>query len=263
MLQKTFTGRTVEEAVQLGLSEMNVTENQVKIDVLKPGKKGWFGFGQCDAEVNLTIIDPELKKLADLNTTAAPAEKFRSVVAIQREPFIKDTSELKKSTAAELLKEQKPADGRLNISDNAEKTADYVKAVISALDIKVTSACRIKGNDITIELFSDEAARIIGKHGQVLNALQVLAQTYFQNIQKSFVTVTIDIENYRAKRKETLETLALNMAGKAKATKRPVKFEPMPNYERKIMHQMLTRMKDIETYSEGREPNRYLVIKAK
>ncbi|TDM10425.1 protein jag [Macrococcus lamae] len=253
MLQKTFTGRTVEEAVQLGLSDMFVTENQVKIEVIKPGKKGLLGFGQSDAEVNLIIIDPELKKLKSLDE-------------LKQDTLLKEHSQPAQREEAsdfEQREEQFSTDARDTLAENAEKTADYIKDIIKAMNIDVTSECLINGNKITIELFSADAARIIGKRGQTLNALQVFAQTYFQHIQKSFIIVTLDIENYRFKRKETLQKLALNMSKKAKVTKQPVKFEPMPSYERKIMHQILAEMKDIETYSEGREPNRYLVIKAK
>ncbi len=247
MLQKTFTGRTVEEAVQLGLSDMIITENQVKIEVINQGKKGLFGFGQQNAEVNLIVIDPVLKKLTSLDE-----------LITAKEPFVEPEAEQLAADEVPVL-----SDARRRLPDNAEKTAAYVEAIIQSMGITVDSTCHIKGNEITIELFSQDAARIIGKRGQTLNALQVLAQTYFQHTQKSFVIVTLDIENYRAKRKETLQTLALNMAGKARATGSTVRFDPMPNYERKIMHQVLAGMKDIETHSEGREPNRYLVIKAR
>ena len=80
---------------------------------------------------------------------------------------------------------------------------------------------------------------------------------------KGYYTLILDIESYREKRKETLEKLAVNMAKKATQTKRPVKLEPMPNFERKIMHQAVSKIENIETYSEGREPHRYLVIKNK
>ena len=91
----------------------------------------------------------------------------------------------------------------------------------------------------------------------------MLAQNYFNSIYRSYGQVIIDVGDYRAKRKETLEILALNMADKVRRTEERVKLEPMPNFERKIMHNALSREPGIETYSEGKEPNRYLVITKK
>lgn len=230
MLEQSFVDVTVEAAIQQGLNSLNVTEDQVKIEVIQLGKKGLFGFGQRDAEVKLTVIDPLLKKQVD----EEPSEE------IIESPSVKD-----------------------RLPHSAAETAQYIERIIHEMGLEAETDVSVNGSEVLITIESAFAARIIGKRGQTLNALQTLAQVYIQNVQRSFVTVTLDIEGYREKRKETLEALALNMADKARRTNHAVKFEPMPNYERKIMHQILAKMNDVETYSEGREPHRYLVIKSK
>lgn len=235
MLEQSFVDVTVEAAIQQGLNSLNVTEDQVKIEVIQLGKKGLFGFGRRDAEVKLTVIDPLLKKQVEEFVVVEPVEEVQS--------------------------EKQMAKHRL--SDSALATSQYIESIIHEMGLAAETIIEMKGNEVLITIESAQAARIIGKRGQTLNALQTLAQVYIQNVHRSFVTVTLNIEHYREKRKETLETLALNMADKARRTKETVKFEPMPNYERKIMHQILAKMNDVETYSEGREPHRYLVIKSK
>lgn len=241
MLEQSFVGQTVEAAIQQGLQKLNVTEAQVKIEVIQQNKKGLFGFGQRDAEVKLTVIDPLLKK------------------QVQEERVVQEFS-------SEIFESQLPSkssDNKERLLESAEATASYIERIVQQMGITAKTSSEIKGTDVLVTIESDQPARIIGKRGQNLNALQTLAQAYIQNVQKSYAVVTLDIEGYRKKRKETLETLALNMAEKTKKTNHPVKFEPMPNYERKIMHQILAKIDDVETYSEGREPHRYLVIKSK
>ncbi|GGB09629.1 protein jag [Macrococcus hajekii] len=246
-MQDRFRGATVEEAVQQGLKSWHVDEQQVKIEVEDQGKKGLFGFGRREAIVSLTIIDPELKKytLAELKNRTVEKEAGQENEA-KDEPEIERVSVPKKDLTA-----------------SAEKTLSYVVAVLEEMNISASGEVIAKGNEVTLNLVSEDAARIIGKRGHVLNALQVIAQTYIQQVHKGYITLMLDIENYREKRKEILENLALNMANKALDDEEMVKFEPMPNYERKIIHQVLGRIPNIETYSEGREPHRYLVIRAK
>lgn len=111
------------------------------------------------------------------------------------------------------------------------------------MGIEATGVVATKSNEVSINLDSVDAARIIGKRGHTLNALQTVAETHLQQTHKGYVTVMLDIENYREKRKGTLENLALNMAQKALTSQEPVQFEPMPNYERKIIHQVLMKIK--------------------
>ena len=273
-------------AIAKGLEELKVTEADVKIDVEEEGKKGLFGFGRKDAVVRLTIINPELKMYESIEALIArDAEKADSIVAEEEpeddgasgpvtepsdsmeeneneEADVIDTEELEHVPAQD---EAMDEDVRVQIpiEEAAEQTRAYVEQIIQDMNIERTSEVEVAQNEVRIELFSPMAAKLIGKRGVTLNALQEVAQQFFNSIYKSYGVITLDVEDYREKRRETLENLAVNMAKKAKRTEGPVKLEPMPSFERKIMHHVLSTIEDIETYSEGAEPNRYLVIEKK
>lgn len=271
VLEKNYIANTVELAIQQGLDELNLQEKQVKIDVIQPGKKGFFGIGKADAEVKLTVIDPELKKLPTIEAVKNRTEHFSQETeshTINTERLQHEQPDNKKVIETDVVinasTEKESVSKQHAKTDALNQTEKYITAIIQEMGLNVSATSTFKNNsEVVINLESSEAGRIIGKRGQVLNSLQLLAQNYYNHIEKGYMTVTLDIENYREKRKETLQNLALNMSKKAVATRKPVKFEPMPNYERKIMHQILTNIENIETYSEGREPHRYLVIKAR
>lgn len=242
LLEQTFIDITVEDAIKKGLDIMNVSESQVKIEVLNAGRKGIFGIGKQNAEVKLIVIDPEVKR----EKTIIPIIEQSSDKNIDETP--KKNIEIKSNRKQQSL----------------ELVKKYVLQVIDAMGYEASMELIYKNKDeVIMNISSAEASRIIGRRGQVLNSLQVLAQNYFNHLEKGFTIITLDIENYREKRRETLQNLALNMSKKSIATGEPVKFEPMPNYERKIMHQILVKIDNIETYSEGREPHRYLVIRSR
>lgn len=256
MLKSNYEGQSVEQALQQGLKDLNVQEQQVRIDVINEGKKGIFGFMKQDARIELTIIDPELKEFNSIEDL-----RNRNQQNEQQTRDLDEDTESNNITEDNSNHSQNEKKNALN--DIADQTLEYILNIIKEMNINVEGSYKIKSNTLYIDMSSDQASYIIGKRGQVLNALQTVGQNYMHQYIKGYYTLILDIESYRAKRKETLEQLAINMAKKAKQTKRPVKLEPMYNFERKIMHQALSKVEDIETYSEGREPHRYLVIKNK
>ena len=114
-----------------------------------------------------------------------------------------------------------------------------------------------------IELSGDEMGVLIGKRGQTLDSLQYLSSLVVNKETNSYVKVKVDTEDYRKRRKETLENLARNLSYKVKRTKRPVSLEPMNPYERRIIHSALQNDKYVSTHSEGDEPYRRVVITLK
>lgn len=111
-----------------------------------------------------------------------------------------------------------------------------------------------------IELSGDEMGILIGKRGQTLDSLQYLVSLVVNKDTENYIRVKVDTENYRKRRKETLENLAKNISYKVKRTKRPVSLEPMNPYERRIIHSALQNDKYVTTYSEGDEPFRHVVV---
>ncbi|MGM8215778.1 RNA-binding cell elongation regulator Jag/EloR [Bacillaceae bacterium W0354] len=136
--------------------------------------------------------------------------------------------------------------------------SDVTKEMGIEAQINLTEA----EGEIVYELVGEKMGLLIGKRGQTLNALQYLTHLAVnKNQNQSYTTVVVDAENYRQRRKETLIDLAQKLAQKATRLKHEVKLEPMPSFERKIIHTALQDHTDVSTYSEGRDPNRYIVIK--
>nr|WP_330217510.1 RNA-binding cell elongation regulator Jag/EloR [Planococcus halocryophilus] len=163
------------------------------------------------------------------------------------------------TTLEEEKKEEVPA---LSNEKAIQETKNYILSIAKDMKIDDLSITHEKrGNKkVNFYLESEKVAMLIGKRGQTLNSLQQLAQLVANKYSNQFMMIQLDAENYRERRQETLEQLADRMADKAIRTGGRVQFEPMPSYERKVIHQTLSRRLDIDTYSEGKDPNRYLVI---
>ena len=119
------------------------------------------------------------------------------------------------------------------------------------------------GNTYNVELKGDDMGILIGKRGQTLDSLQYLANLAVNKNSEEYIKVKIDTEDYRKRRKETLENLAKNIAYKVKRTKRPVSLEPMNPFERRVIHSALQNDKFVTTHSEGEEPYRHVVVTLK
>lgn len=276
-MYRIYKEETVDRAIAKGLEELKVSESDIKIDVEDEGKRGILGFGKKEAEVRLTIINPELKMYESIeDLISRNVEKDDSIVADEEpDAFVSTMEETRAETGEEngssdpgdsmpeVRSSSERQDNETLIKEAAEETRDYLERVIRDMNIENTSETVITNNEILIDISSPVAAKLIGKRGATLNALQEVAQNYFNSIFKSYGIIILDVENYREKRRETLEKLAVNMSKKALRTNGPVKLEPMPSFERKIMHHVLSDIADVETYSEGSDPNRYLVIEKK
>lgn len=281
-MDKVYRDETVDHAIAKGLEELKLSEADVKIDVEEEGRKGLFGLGKKEAVVRLTVINPELKSYDSIDALAArdiekmdiaePKRPFEDEVQEQTpepyktiegtEPAYPETKE-HEDVLSQRAESVEPVEDVMSFEEAAEETRRYIDRVIRDMNIERSSTVSLRQNEIFIELSSPMAAKLIGKRGATLNALQEVAQQFFNSIYKSYGSILLDVENYREKRRETLEDLAVNMARKAQRTNGVVRLDPMPSAERKIMHHALSRIKGIETHSEGSEPNRYIVIEKK
>lgn len=196
------SGKTVDDAVNEALREMNLTREDVEITVIDEGSKGFLGmFGAKNAVVKVK-------------------RKF-----------------------------------------NPEKIAEnFLREMFLAMGIIVNIDTKLKDKQLSIELSGDDMGVLIGKRGQTLDSIQYLVNLVVNKGNAPYVSISIDTENYRQRRKETLETLALNLAKKVKQTRKSVVLEPMNPYERRIIHSALQNDRYVTTYSEGEEPHRNVVI---
>lgn len=157
----------------------------------------------------------------------------------------------------------KPAVIKARIKSSVEDTAkDFLKDVFNAMGMAVVVDVKYDENDnsMEVDLSGDEMGVLIGKRGQTLDSLQYLVSLVVNKNSENYIRVKVDTENYRQRRKETLENLAKNISYKVKRTKRPVSLEPMNPYERRIIHSALQNDKYVTTHSEGDEPFRHVVV---
>lgn len=157
----------------------------------------------------------------------------------------------------------KPALIKARVKSSIEDTAkDFLNEVFRAMGLTVVIDIDYneENNSMNVNLSGDEMGILIGKRGQTLDSLQYLVSLVVNKDVESYIHIKVDTENYRQRRKETLENLAKNISYKVKRTKRPVSLEPMNPYERRIIHSALQNDKYVTTHSEGEEPFRHVVV---
>lgn len=243
------TGTTVEVAIEKALQQLNVSRTEVEIEVLTQGRKGFFGIGAKAAEVRVSV---KPKTETELVAEASPIEEQN--VFEEKEAIHGVQSFTEKEVESVSVEEEK---------NPLQATIQYLTDVAKSMQVDDLQAeGKVDGKYVYFQLESRKAALLIGKRGQTLNALQQLAQLVTNQHAKQFKVVRLNVGDYRERREQSLAQLADRMADKAVRTGRKVQLEPMPSYERKVIHHTLSTRMDIETRSEGADPHRYLVIKS-
>ncbi|MFJ8237520.1 RNA-binding cell elongation regulator Jag/EloR [Ureibacillus sp. NPDC094379] len=254
MKQTTQLGATKEEAISLALQKLGASIEEVEVEVLQEAKKGFLGFGVRQAEVRVTL--KEVEEQVEVNK-----------IEVLNEEVTVEESQLEEVKHLETIQEEESTVQQMENEENVpeEDPIEVAKAYLTNIaegmgieDLKIQA--ETQGKNTLFKLESEKAAMLIGKRGATLNALQQLTQLVINKSAKTFMLVKLDVENYRERREIALEQLAERLADKAVRTGKKVSLEPMPSYERKVIHHTLANRIDIETYSEGTEPNRHLVI---
>lgn len=173
---------------------------------------------------------------------------------------------IEKGSAGFLGIARKDAIIRARRKDNVEDNIlDFLNKVFAAMDLKVEVIIEKDegSNIVNVELKGDDMGVLIGKRGQTLDSLQYLTNLAVNKNAEEYVKIKIDTEDYRKRRRETLENLAKNIAYKVKRSKRPISLEPMNPFERRVIHSTLQNDKFVTTHSEGEEPYRHVVVTPK
>lgn len=283
---REITAKTVDEAITKACLELETSSDNLEIQVVREGTSGFFGIGSKPAiiKVRKKVEEEEfdiLKELKKEETKKEESKKERKA-PVYKEP----KKEVKKEAPKPIKKENKPV-VKEEVPVKAEKkpemkreerkpvvrTEEQIKAmeqdgrkflegVFKAMELPVEINMNYdKENDcLEIDFSGEDMGILIGKRGQTLDSLQYLTSLVVNKEQQDYVRVKLDTENYRSRRKDTLENLARNIAYKVKKTRKPVVLEPMNPYERRIIHSALQGNKFVETYSEGNEPYRHVVV---
>ena len=289
-----YIGATVDEAIKKGLKDLALSEDAVKIEVIEGGSTGIFGLFKKEAKVKLIPLDEEYNKEEAVVKVIEVEKKEEQVVKVEKTieeiKEIKEIKEVKVEEVAEqeahdekteIVKEEtvveneatetaeepvKKAKREDYIVKNQDRIVSYLQNIVIAMGYPdATVDFREDGNrHFTLNIKTEEnTSLIIGKRGVTLNSLQFLVNNFAKKFSSHYFRIEVDCDDYRENRKKTLEDLALNLAKKSKKIGKPVELEPMTSIERKIIHNALTGIKNVETESRGEEPHRYLVITAK
>lgn len=252
---------SVEKAIQKGLRQLGLSQDQVFVEIISEGKKGLFGFGQKNAEVELTpvatMVNEEVAQEEVLEPVVETAEvtvETVETVEVPEEDFDEDDFEDEEAGDVDY---EETVD---QLEEAARVTKEYLEGIAKTYGAEATVTVEARRDRMTFVFDTDKQGLLIGKHGKILNALQVLAQVSVHRFIKGRISVQVDVGDYRQRRSETLQQIAERTARKVLKTKQPVYLEPLPAYERKQIHAALSKNKRISTHSEGKEPHRYLVV---
>ena len=249
---------SVEKAIQKGLRQLGLPQDQVFVEIISEGKKGLFGFGQKNAEVELTPVATMVSQEGTEEEVSQPVvetveETTVETVEVPEEDFEEDDFE---EEAGDVDYEETVD----QLEEAARVTKEYLEGIAKTYGAEATVTVEARRDRMTCVFDTDKQGLLSGKHGKILNALQVLAQVSVHRFIKGRISVQVDVGDYRQRRSETLQQIAERTARKVLKTKQPVYLEPLPAYERKQIHAALSKNKRISTHSEGKEPHRYLVV---
>lgn len=334
-----FTGSTVEEAIEKGLSELNLSRLKAHIKVVSREKKGFLGFGKRPAEVDIEGIDeltihkadqkavrgvPEevvqqAQPVSSSKEDAITTNKVTSILEKKEkvgEQVSKDVKEailenkkseetiLKEANQAELLEELERARGVVpepqlvepadqpaveetstpekedsfesfvvnefgpqefstDIKQAAQEVTDYVQKIIYEMDIEASIETSNNRRQINLQIETPEAGRVIGYHGKVLKSMQLLAHNFLHDRYSKNFSVSLNVHDYVEHRTETLIDFTQKIAARVLESGQDYIMDPMSNSERKTVHKTIAAIAGVDSYSEGNDPNRYVVVTLK
>jgi spoIIIJ-associated protein len=215
-----ISAKTVEEAIQIALEELNASREEVKVDVLEEGKPGLLGLGGGDARVRVSLLKPEPGNEAD---------------AIDSADAARDVLE--------------------GLLDKMGVDAD-----VETGSAELISGGQDDGGGLLLNIRGDDLGVLIGRRGQTLSSLQYLVRLLLANRTQTFVPLVIDVNGYRQRRFEALRALAQRMAEQVTARRMPFSLEAMPAFERRIIHLALAEHPEVSTQSVGFGEGRKVVI---
>lgn len=274
------TGKTEEEAIRKGLEQLGMDRDDVSVEILERAKSGFLGIGSSPARVRLTygpeeapvaepapIVKPVVKKPAE-EKPAAPAAKPAAAKAEDRparprndRPARSPRTDRPQQTERPEKKDIPAIDLPLCEDENAQRIVAFVTGLLEHMDsVAQVKVYEVEKGRYKVILEGDKLGQLIGRRGETLDAIQQLTNYAVNTGSDKRIRIQMDAENYRAKREQSLESLAGKVAAKVAKYRRSVTLEPMNAYERHVIHAALQDVKGVTTYSIGTEPNRRVVV---
>ena len=277
------TGKTEEEALRKGLEQLGMERDDVSVSILERAKSGFLGIGATPARIRITYGPEE----ADM---AAPAEAEVKIIpekpAEAKKPAPAAPKTEKAVPKAEKPRQERPqperpprtdrprpekrerpapvepeADLPLCEDDNAKRIVAFVSGLLEHMDSSAeVRVYEMEKSRYKVVLVGEHMGQLIGHRGETLDAIQQLTNYAVNTGADKRIRVQMDAENYRARREQSLESLARKVAAKVQKYRRSVTLEPMNAYERHVIHAALQEVPGVTTYSVGTEPNRRVVV---
>lgn len=272
----TVSAKTLDDAITDALVELGVTSDQLDYIVIEKGSAGFLGIGMKQAVIKarrkkeepVEAAEPEAVAEEPVKEELVKEEPAKEEKRDNRKKKNRKSSHHKDHREQEEHREAAPAKEKKEVElapveeVTMETCRKFVQDVLEAMhmeDVQVTASVDEEGA-LAINMDGKDMGILIGKRGQTLDSLQYLTNRVANKMQSGYVRVKLDTEDYRRRRKETLENLAKNIASKVKRTRRTVALEPMNPYERRIIHSALQADPAVTTHSEGEEPYRRVVV---
>lgn len=264
----TVSAKTLDDAITEAVVQLGVTSDRLDYIVVEKGSEGFLGIGRKQAVIKarrkreekpVEETVEESKVETPVKEEVKPEKKTEKKPAKEHSHTKKNVREEKPEVKSEPKKEVELAKVEPQTIETCEKFIYDVMNAMGMDDVKVTSVVDEEGA-LSINMEGSNMGILIGKRGQTLDSLQYLTNRVANKMQDGYVRVKLDTEDYRRRRKETLENLAKNIASKVKRTRKTVSLEPMNPYERRIIHSALQSDPAVSTHSEGEEPYRRVVV---
>ncbi len=284
----TVSAKDLDDAITEALVELGVTSDQLDYEVIEKGSAGFLGIGMKQAVIRARKKEepkPEQTEAPVERETAATEETIATEEAAPKEhkeykknrsnknrhrekpkDFVQETGPVDENDPNYAVKTPPPVKKEVELAKVEDETINtcrsFIENVLDAMgmeNVTVTAEVDEEGA-LSINMEGNDMGILIGKRGQTLDSLQYLANRVANKAQDGYVRVKLDTEDYRRRRKETLENLAHNIASKVKRTRHTVALEPMNPYERRIIHSALQSDPAVATHSEGEEPYRRVVV---
>ena len=245
------SGKTEDEAVAAGLDQLGLTRDDVSVELLERAKRGVLGIGSAPARVRLTYEVPD---------EPAPAAERPAASEKKRAEFEKQPAAPEKNPEAPAERpRRKPV--RASLEDQAARVEQYLTGLLELMGIEAeVEISEREGGGINANLSGKGMGAVIGRRGETLDAIQHLVNYSVNRGNDKHMHISVDAENYRSKREDSLVHLAEKMAAKAVKYKRSMALEPMNSYERHVIHTALQNHEGVTTASIGVEPNRRVVV---
>ena len=256
------TGKTLDLAIQAGLTKLQMDRDSVSVEVLEQPRSGFFGIGAVPAKVKLTYEVPD--PVPEKKPEPVPQPKAEAPKAQPKAPkteLPKPQPKAAPKPQPEMPKPQPVPHTTAPEGSVEERIETFMKGLMEHMGSDAIPVATKSGEDTySVELQGSSLGMLIGRRGDTLDAIQHITNYAVNHGQGKRVRINVDAENYRKKREESLIRLANKVAGKVSRSRRNMTLEPMNAYERHVIHAALQDYPDVTTYSTGTEPGRRIVV---